>query len=480
MEQPQLTEAEQRKVAAKREEELERRKALVKTSPGLLPYGTPQELAEMVGRVRFMVPGGDKLKDNEIWALAQAAFSYGLNPVVGECWWLPGLGFMPGIRGLRRKGREQLRERDAHEELLFELITKPGDYENYKIPLGALAFFCHGKNSAKRRAWAQDAKTLREALGPDAPYEIILDQIGRMPVTTGLGYVTKEQMEEMDNPRWYHVCSAAPNLNIVYVYKKNQRELRGHDPCPDCNKKSYAKTNAMPHTQRAQKRAEAHFWKIECDLPFDIAPGGAGLIEGIEDIPAFSGNVIEGNFLPASVSNMTGEELERWREGDAKSQDQAEEFDEFSREEKIERAEEAARAIFGIECPSCGSQLSDPPPMDCPHCGVKGIGHKLASAEKTKPEPTTEPEPDIKPEEVSDQRTFTDTVLNKIVDARLAPDIEEAKSVLKRSPWASKSVALKGHKKVILWYRLYLGQVDRGTDPAEAARIATDDMETMA
>ena len=81
-----LTAAEQRKAEARAEEKLRKRGELVQASPGLLPYGTPQELAEMVGRVKFMVPGGDKLKDNEIWALAQASFALGLNPIIGECW----------------------------------------------------------------------------------------------------------------------------------------------------------------------------------------------------------------------------------------------------------------------------------------------------------------------------------------------------------------------------------------------------------
>ena len=294
-----LTKAEKRKAEAQAEEKLRQRSELVRASPRLLPYGTPEELAEMVGRVRFMVHGGDKLKDKEIWALSQASFTLGLNPIIGECWWLPGLGFMPGIKGLRRLGRNQFAERDAHEDLYFDLITKNTDFELYKIPLESLAFFCKGTVSDKRRAQAEDAKVWRDALGPDAPYEVILKRVGPPTETIGIGFVTAEQMEELDNPRWYHVCSANPDVNTVHIYKKFQRELRGSDPCPDCAKKSYARINAMPHTQRAQKRAEAHWWKQECDLPFNVLPSGTGFAEELNIDGMFpDSKVLEGAFLP--------------------------------------------------------------------------------------------------------------------------------------------------------------------------------------
>ena len=208
----------------------------------------------------------------------------------------------------------------------------------------------------------------------------------------------------------------------------------------------------MPHINRVRKRA-----KTEAQKPWAARLDLMALMK--DRSPDLDDYIVEGEWMDVLVEDMSPEQI-------------------------AEMAEEGEATLYGVSCPACGSQLPDPPPMDCPHCKVQGIGHKLASAEKPKPEPTIEPEvqpePEIKPGEVSDPRTFTATVLNKIVEARLAPDIEEAKSVLKRSPWASKSVTLRGYKQVILWYRLYLGQVDRGIDPAEAALKATSDMQTMA
>jgi len=340
-----LTAAEQRKAEAKEEEKLRKRSALVRASPRLLPYGTPEELAEMVGRVRFMVHGGDKLADKEIWALAEASFMLGLNPIIGECWLLKGLGFMPGIKGLRRPGRKQFAERDAHEFLYFEAITETTDFELYKIPLGSLAFFCKGTVSDKRRSQAEDAKVWRDALGPDAPYEVILERVGPPTETIGIGFVTAEQMEELDNPRWYHVCNANPDANTVHVYKKFQRELRGHDPCPDCEKKSYAKTNAMPHTQRAQKRAEAHWWKQECDLPFNVLPSGTGFAEELNFDGMFpDSKTLEGSFLPDSLK--TGEEVENYRELQKESDENSDKLDEMDKDELQSRATDAEETLY--------------------------------------------------------------------------------------------------------------------------------------
>lgn len=340
-----LTLAEQRKAEALIEEKLRKRSELVRASPRLLPYGTPEELAEMVGRVKFMVHGGDKLKDKEIWALSQASFMLGLNPIIGECWWLAGLGFMPGIKGLRRLGRNQFAERDAHEDLYFEMITETTDFEAYKIPLGSLAFFCKGTVSDKRRAQAEDARVWRDALGPDAPYDVILKRVGPPTETIGIGFVTAEQMEELDNPRWYHVCKKKDE-NLASAYNKMQRELRGQDPCPDCDKKSYAKSNAMPHTQRAQKRAEAHWWKQECDLPFNVLPSGTGFAEDLNfDGIVPDSNLLEGSFLPNSIK--TGEEVEKYRDLKKESDENNNKLDELDEGELKEQAAEASETLFG-------------------------------------------------------------------------------------------------------------------------------------
>jgi len=333
-------------VAARRAESLESRAALVKSSRALMPYGTPQELAEMVGRFKMMIPAGDRLKDNEIMALAQAAYVHGLNPIIGECYWIPGSGFMPGIRGLRRKGREQLLvDQDAQMTTDFVQLVEAREREAEKIPEGALAFKCVGYNTTKRSKWAQDAKTLREALGPDAPYEVMLKQIGPMPTTVGIGYVTIEQMDDLDNPRWYHECSVKGE-NTKFAYGKRQREMRGKAPCSDCGAISRAKENAMPHAQRARKRAEAHMWKQECDLPFEIRPDSDTEWETAGETPT-PPDFVEGEFRPATQaemeSHLTLEAEEAERRADRARQ---------TPEERKTRAKTAGDMLYGTDGPA--------------------------------------------------------------------------------------------------------------------------------
>jgi len=60
-------------------------------------YGTTKELTEMANRFKTALRGGDKLQTSEAMALAQIASITGLNPFIGELWYIPGKGPMVGI-----------------------------------------------------------------------------------------------------------------------------------------------------------------------------------------------------------------------------------------------------------------------------------------------------------------------------------------------------------------------------------------------
>jgi len=243
--------------------EAKRRSALVRQSSALMPYRTPEELAEMVSRMKFMIPGGDKLNDQEIWGLSQASLIHGLNPLMKEIFWIDGPS--PGIPGLRRKGKEQLMEiygENGKPNLEFRVMTNPEKRVELEIPEDALAFECHGSVPAKKQAHAELSKT----------------QV------------------------W----------TKVFVLRDRV--------CPDCAAPSWKEPSSYSHVQHAQKRAEAHFWKMECDLPFDISPSG----EGMADFGDWD-DVIEGSFsevgeatfmghtVPSSIK--TPEEFEAWQKG---------------------------------------------------------------------------------------------------------------------------------------------------------------------
>jgi len=63
---------------------------------------------EMAERLKLMIANGKKLDTVEALALAQYSVATGLNPFLGECYYIPGKGAGPGIAGYRKGATEQL------------------------------------------------------------------------------------------------------------------------------------------------------------------------------------------------------------------------------------------------------------------------------------------------------------------------------------------------------------------------------------
>lgn len=75
---------------------------------GMSVYGERSEVREMSDRLGLMIQNGKKLQSDERMALAQYSVGNGLNPFIGEAYYMPGIGPMPGIAGWRKKADEQL------------------------------------------------------------------------------------------------------------------------------------------------------------------------------------------------------------------------------------------------------------------------------------------------------------------------------------------------------------------------------------
>jgi hypothetical protein len=99
--------------------------------------------------------------------------------------------------------------------------------------------------------------------------------MGPMPATVGIGYLSAEEMERKDVPKWWHKCRSQNG---------KAKPLFGFDPCPECGEKSFATPPVFGHAQHAMKRAEAHWWKQAADLPFAITPSGEGAAD-LDDVP---------------------------------------------------------------------------------------------------------------------------------------------------------------------------------------------------
>lgn len=218
---------------------------------GITPYGRRAEIRELVERLRLMAPGGVNLTQNEALALAQYSYSMGLNPLVGECWFIKDkdgkpLGMVPGIKGYRRKAQEQATSKGSDYWLEFDEITNPDERAKFFIPEGALAAKVKLYELHKTQAYAASAKAMAES---GAPWEDIKRIIGDKPYVEGISFIKKDEMARLERGKLQ-----------------------------------------MPHIQRARKRAEAHALKQAYHLPFgDQAPA--------EDAPLLMDEyIIEGSF----------------------------------------------------------------------------------------------------------------------------------------------------------------------------------------
>lgn len=320
--------------------EIGRRRALVKASPALQPYGTFEEVQELVRRFKVMCPETKEMTDGEIVAYAQVAYLHGLNPLpaVREVCWIPGIGPHIGIRGLRRKGREWADARDLGvPDLVPSIMLDAVEREQQDIPLGALAYKIVGGFPALRRAWTEDAVRLRDALGPAAPWEAIIDNLGPRPTVTGYGYVTKEEMDRRNAPSWWHKCPSANGKGVKHF---------GFSPCPDCGKESYAELPKFSNAALAMKRAEAHWWKQATDIPFQVSPSGDG-IAIMDDVPI----VVEGQ-VREIPQNLTPSEAELYFDAVRAAEAHAAEQADKSPEERQAAARDGAEALYGPSGPT--------------------------------------------------------------------------------------------------------------------------------
>lgn len=158
----------------------------------LTPFGGRDEVRELKARLEFMaltLPGGRRMTTQEITALAQASIAHGLSPFTGEIWLIPGSGLMIGIKGLRKKAREQ----DAF-SVEFRQIVSPEEKAALGIPANALAFECRLSVAGQILSYAAEFIKLMKAGVSEATAFRIL---GERPYTSGYGYYVPGERTKM-------------------------------------------------------------------------------------------------------------------------------------------------------------------------------------------------------------------------------------------------------------------------------------------
>lgn len=153
-------------------------------------WGDRPELREMATRIKLMVPNAASLTDDEALALAQGSYLSGLNPFDGEIYYIPKLGLYPGIKGRRRKAREQMERaigRGANYWMEFDWPSSEWKAEN---GYAADWLVCRAilRDSATLTSYVDAVLKLTGAIKGMSISEV-KELIGQRPYVTGIGFV---------------------------------------------------------------------------------------------------------------------------------------------------------------------------------------------------------------------------------------------------------------------------------------------------
>lgn len=153
----------------------------------------------MATRFKTALRGGEKLNNNELYALAQVARVTNLNPFNGEIWCIPGKGTMIGIAGARRLWQEQSKAGGGFS--FVEIISCPPQEAGATEADVAAAFkaIAHDSKATSQyqKLFLETVNSLRAA-GSTDPVKEAREIMGPKPEWIGYGYSTKSETSRMN------------------------------------------------------------------------------------------------------------------------------------------------------------------------------------------------------------------------------------------------------------------------------------------
>jgi hypothetical protein len=168
-----------------------------------LVFGEKRDIEALANRIKIMAPGGKKLNTDEAMALSQVSYLTGLNPFIGEIWYIPGNGPMVGIRGARRYGNEQVKNEGGIDAFWYPVFTtcspeEAGAPANVDV---ALAYRCELHDSVSTKQYqkmlTETIKEFREGGAPD-PFGEAVKVVGPKPLWVGWGYSVTTESSKMN------------------------------------------------------------------------------------------------------------------------------------------------------------------------------------------------------------------------------------------------------------------------------------------
>lgn len=194
---------------------------------------------EIAARLKFLIVGGNKLQDHEVWALAQYSAATELNPFAQECYYIPGSGPITGIVGYRRKAHEsfaaEIESRGIKEQHTWWVETRPAlPGEAVFDPAKDIAIVAILRDTLSSRIWRQAFfETCRElkALGlSDKEYFIRAEaMVGKEPTWEGIGVVqSPENFSKDGKPEKFDRVERAKKRAEKQALKKRFPSLQAY------------------------------------------------------------------------------------------------------------------------------------------------------------------------------------------------------------------------------------------------------------
>lgn len=155
-----------------------------------------QATMDLAAKCKMMLPYGSKLMDKEAIALAAYSRMYGLDPFYGEAYFLvrekdgkrESIGVHAGIKGLRKKAKEQLREQTGDPSAIYTVEYDEVDAAELHLAANQIAVAVKASlrdENATGRYILEFAKLKHEGVDVDLIREIL----GKPPMWIGYGAV---------------------------------------------------------------------------------------------------------------------------------------------------------------------------------------------------------------------------------------------------------------------------------------------------
>lgn len=162
---------------------------------------------ETARRIKMLLPYGSKLTDDNALALAAYSRLHGLDPFNGETYFLvkekkndqgevigrEEMGVYPGIKGKRKKAKEQLQKTNQEATYKIDYTIVGPDAVGLKPQPGEIAMVVEAqlRDTVSTEAYLKDFYQLQKA---NTPADLIKAILGKPPVWVGYGVVKSQEL----------------------------------------------------------------------------------------------------------------------------------------------------------------------------------------------------------------------------------------------------------------------------------------------